>query len=107
MSESDTSKSEVLRCFTCGKTYLDMASKKCPSCGTSSKGAARVETQVSAPPLAQSVAEGTDLPLEQRLLAEMEKQTKSIRAIMWGVFAIWALFFVSYLIGFRVIITGG
>jgi len=55
----------------------------------------------------ETMSESDTSKSEQRLLAEMKKQTKSIRAIMWGVFAIWALFFVSYLIGFRVIITGG
>ena len=107
MSQSDTSQSEVLRCFTCGKTYLDMATKKCPSCGTPSKGAARVEAGQQSESLLIHTPEDTASPFERRLLAEMEKQTKFIKAGTWGVFAIWLLAFITYLMGFKIILPGG
>lgn len=104
MSESEPRESEHFRCSTCGKTYLDMPSQKCPSCGTSSKGAFRVMVSQQSAALLTPAPEDTASPFERRLLTEMEKQTKFITAATCGVFAIWVLAFITYLMGFKIIL---
>ena len=109
MNEPEQPSVKILQCTNCGGQYLDIPVskyiKKCPSCGTNSTKAFRVMvSQQSAALLTFALKDPASpfSPFEQRLLDEMEKQRKSIRAIWWAVFAIWVLYFLSYLIGFRV-----
>ena len=114
MNEPEQPSVKILQCTNCGGQYLDIPVskyiKKCPSCGTNSKKAFRVKaSQQSAALLKPALKNPASpfSPFDQRMLGEMEEQTKFIKAATWGVFAIWVLFFVSYLIGFRVILPGG
>ncbi len=97
----------MVKC-SCGREYNAGNLDRCPACGTPSRGASPLAVAESAP-LASTGRAATmastshSASIEQRMLAELEKQTSALRAIRWAVWGVGFIILVAvYLVGVKV-----